>query len=225
MTVLVIAPHADDEALGMGGTISRFSNEGRRVVVAFLTGHGDEKHPLWDRAMWDKIRLEAKEACTSLGVAKVIYRDLPAACLDHTPTWKINQVVTDVLMEVQPEEVYIPFSHDLHQDHQAIAYAATVACRPYLDIGRRVKRVLAYETLSETHLAPPYLSPPFQPNVFVDISGYLDNKLDAMRAYASQLQADHLPRSIEALRALARLRGTHIGVEAAEAFILLRESI
>lgn len=225
MNILVLAPHSDDEVLGMGGTIARFASEGKRVFIAILTGHGEGKHPLWEPAMWDKVRAEAKVACAGLGVTELLFRELPAACLDSVPAWRINQVVTDVLKEVQPEEVYIPFSHDLHQDHQAIAYAATVACRPYLDMGRRVKRVLAYETLSETHLAPPYLAPPFQPNVFVDISECLDKKLEAMRAYASQLQADHLPRSIEALRSLAHLRGTHIGVKAAEAFVLLRESI
>lgn len=209
----------------MGGTIARFAHEGKRVFVAILTGHGAQKHPLWEPVMWDRIRAEAKEACAGLGVEKLIFRELPAACLDITPAWHINQVVADVFNEVQPDEVYLPFSFDLHQDHQAIAYAATVVCRPYLEIGRRVKRVLAYETLSETHLAPPYLAPAFQPNVFVDISGFLEKKLNAMRSYASQLQPDHLPRSIEALRALSRLRGTHIGVESAEAFLLLRESI
>lgn len=225
MKALVLAPHADDEVLGMGGTIARFADEGKQVVVAILTGHGKYKHPLWEPELWDRIRQEAKQSCAGLGVSDVIFRELPAACLDHVPAWEINRIVSDVLREVQPEEVYIPFCHDLHQDHQAIAYAATVACRPYLGVGRQVKRVLAYETLSETHLAPPYLAPAFQPNVFIDISSYLDKKIEAMRAYESQLQADHLPRSIEALRALARFRGTHIGVEAAESFVLLRESL
>lgn len=225
MTVLVLAPHADDEVLGMGGVIARFADEGRQVVVAILTGHGKAKHPLWEPELWDNIRREARQSCAVLGVSELIFRELPAACLDHVPAWEINRVVNDVLMEVQPEEVYIPFIHDLHQDHQAIAYASMVACRPYFGVGRKVRRVLAYETLSETHLASPYLAPAFQPNVFVDISKYLEKKLEAMRAYESQLQADYLPRSIEALRALARFRGTHIGVDAAESFVLLRESV
>lgn len=225
MTILVIAPHADDEVLGVGGTISRLVSEGQKVVVAVLTGHGEEKHPIWPPNSWDTVRAEARNACAIMGVSDLIFRELPAACLDNVPAWKINKTVTEVINEVKPNEIYIPFSHDLHQDHGAIAYAALVATRPYLPSGRIVKRVLAYETLSETHLAPPYLAPAFEPNVFVDISEHLACKLDAMRAYTSQLQDDHLPRSIEALRALARLRGTHIGVNAAEAFVLLRETI
>lgn len=225
MTILIIAPHADDEVLGVGGTISRFAAEGQRVVVAIVTGHGEGKHPLWSPETWTLIRAEAKVACALLGVTELIFRELPAACLDQTPAWQINKVISELIKDIQPTEIYIPFAHDLHQDHQAIAYAALVATRPYLPLGRIVKRVLAYETLSETHLAPPYLFPAFQPNVFIDISAHLDKKLDAMCAYASQLQSENLPRSIAALNALARLRGTHIGVDAAEAFILLRETL
>lgn len=225
MTVLILAPHADDEVLGAGGIIARFATEGRRVVVAIITGHGEEKHPLWSPEVWTSIRAEAKVACAILGVTELIYRELPAACLDQTPAWQINKVISDIIKDIQPTEIYIPFAHDLHQDHQAIAYAALVATRPYLPLGRIVKRVLAYETLSETHLAPPYLFPAFQPNVFIDISAHLDKKLAAMCAYSSQLQSENLPRSVAALSALARLRGTHIGVDAAEAFILLRETL
>ncbi|MCB1467674.1 MAG: PIG-L family deacetylase [Rhizobiaceae bacterium] len=225
MSVLVIAPHADDEVLGMGGCIARFSNLGRRVVVAVLTGHGDKPHPLWKRETWETIREECRQAAKILGVEKVMFRELPAACLDHTPTHRINAVLAALIDEVQPTELYVPFAFDLHKDHGAIAYGVSVITRPYLESANRIKRVLAYETLSETHLAPPYLAPAFQPNVFVDISTTLDLKLSAMRAYASQLQSDNLPRSLAALRSLACLRGTHIGVEAAEAFVLLGEYV
>jgi len=223
MTILVLAPHADDEVLGAGGSIAKSAAAGERVVVAVMTGHGEEKHPLWPRESWDSIRKECRAACDILGVSELMFRELPAACLDHFPVWKINQVVAEVVQEVEPDEIYVPFPHDLHQDHQAISYAAIVAVRPYLPLGRKVKRVLAYEILSGTNLAPPYL-PSFQPTVFVDISEHLERKLEAMRAYRSQLQPDNQPRSIEGLRALARLRGAHIGTSAAEAFVLLRET-
>lgn len=223
MTVLVIAPHADDEVLGMGGTIARIATEGRQVVVAVMTGHGEAPHPIWPRSNWDTVRSECLAAATVLGVSRVVFKELPAACLDATPAWQINRAMQDVFDEVNPDEVYMPFAHDLHRDHVAIAYAATVTTRPYLSSTKSLRRVLAYETLSETHLASPYLAPTFQPNVFVDITTTLEIKLQAMRAYASQLQPDHLPRSIAALRALATLRGTHIGCGAAEGFLLLGE--
>jgi N-acetylglucosamine malate deacetylase 1 len=223
VTILVLAPHADDEVLGMGGSIARLAAEGRRVVVAVLTGHGEGMHPLGPPSLWEAVRAEARTAAEILGVAELLFRELPAAVLDVTPAWQINQVVTDVIREIAPNELYIPFAHDLHQDHQILAYAASVATRPYLPLGQQVRRVLAYETLSETHLAPPYLFPAFQPSVFVDVSDHLDAKLQAMQSYRSQMQPDPLPRSLAALAALAALRGSFIGVRAAEAFVLIRE--
>lgn len=223
MSILVIAPHADDEVLGMGGTIARFACDARRVVVAVMTGHGDMPHPIWAPHTWDKIRSECRTAASLLGVEELVFRELPAACLDHTPAYQINTTVSKLIAEFEPVEVYVPFAHDLHQDHGAIAYAVSVATRPYLQSAYSVRRILAYETLSETHLAPPYLAPSFQPNVFVNITETLEIKIAAMRAYESQLQPDNLPRSIAAINSLAILRGTHIGVPAAEAFLLLGE--
>lgn len=223
MKILIIAPHADDEVLGMGGTIARLVDEGNDVQVAVLTGHGDMPHPLWTPETWDTIRAECHAALQILDCRPPMFRELPAACLDVMPSYQINQVITELIAEIDPIEIYVPFAFDLHKDHGAIAYGVSVAARPYLESARDIRRVLAYETLSETHLSPPYLAPAFQPNVFVDISAHIDRKLDAMRAYASQLQSDNLPRSIAALRALATFRGTHIGVDAAEGFVLLGE--
>lgn len=223
MRILVIAPHADDEVLGMGGAISRLCSEGVDVVVAVLTGHGHAPHPLWPRENWATIRGECLDAAKVMGVTDLRFFELPAACLDVTPAWQINDVVTKLVDEVKPSSIYVPFAFDLHKDHGAIAYAVNVATRPYLPSAKGVVRVLAYETLSETHLAPPYLAPAFQPNVFVDVSAHLDRKLSAMAAYKSQLQPDGLPRSLSTIEALARLRGAHIGVKAAEAFVLLGE--
>lgn len=223
MNILVLAPHADDEVLGMGGTIAKYAAAGHQVTLAVLTGHGDKPHPLWPKESWTKIREECTAAAKIMGVHEVIFRELPAACLDTTPAWQINKVVSEIVTIVSPAEVYIPFHYDLHQDHAAISYALYVAARPYLTTARAIKRVLAYETLSETHLAPPYLMPAFQPNVFVDISETVETKISAMGSYKSQIQPDHLPRSLAALKALATLRGTHIGCHAAEAFVLIGE--
>lgn len=221
MTMLVLAPHADDETLGMGGTIARAVDAGEKVVVAVLTGHGGGDNPVGPPEMWEPIRAECREAMARLGVEDLRFFELPAAMLDHEPVAKANRLVAELIAEVQPEELYVPFAHDLHRDHGAIAYAASVASRPYLPAARSIRRVYAYEVLSETHLAAPGLFPAFAPQHYVDVAATLERKLDAMRAYESQVQPDHLPRSIEGLRALARVRGNHIGSSAAEAFMLL----
>ena len=223
MKILVLAPHADDETLGMGGTISLKGDEGHEVVVAIMTGHGDKEHPLWPRQNWDLIRKEAKEAAKILNVSRLIFKELPAVCIDSIPSWQVNSEVNNIIQEVQPDELYVPFFYDLHKDHNAIAYAALVAARPYLNSSNFIKRILAYETLSETHLNYANTNKSFDPNVYVNISNTLEKKLEAFNKYQSQIQKNNQPRSLENIKNLARLRGSHIGCFAAEAFILLGE--
>lgn len=222
MTILVIAPHADDETLGMGGSIARFVREGKRVVVAILTGPGPEPHPLWPKSMWDEIRAEAAEAMKVLGVTELLFEDLPAACLADVPVHQINKTVSEVIAKVQPEELYLPYLHDLHKDHTALSYAALVHSRAYLEHAKAIKLVAMYETPTETHLLPASLYPAFSPNMWVDISDTVDAKLAAWSCYKSQQQNGRTPRSPEALRALAVMRGGEIGTAAAEGFLVLR---
>jgi len=79
-----------------------------------------------------------------------------------------------------------------------------------------VKRVLAYETPSETDFGIDPRDSGFKPNVFVDIGGQLDRKIELMKIYASEMGEFPFPRSEKALRALAQLRGSQAGFKAAE---------
>jgi LmbE family N-acetylglucosaminyl deacetylase len=119
--------------------------------------------------------------------------------------------------------VLVPFVGDVHIDHQLIFQSAMVAARPHQ--AAYPTMILAYETLSETNWNAPYLTPGFLPNVFVDITDTLDLKLQAIAAYGSQLRASPHERSIEALKALATLRGATVHRPAAEAFVLVRSVV
>jgi LmbE family N-acetylglucosaminyl deacetylase len=222
MTILVIAPHADDETLGMGGTIARMAAEGRDVVVAVMTGPGEEPHPIWAASDWDGTRAEARQAAAVLGVKDLIFGNLPAVCVPDRPVHEVNAAVSKLIASVDPEELYLPFYHDLHQDHSVIAYAAIVHARAYREAGRGIRLVAMYETPTETHLFPPQLNAAFAPSMWVDISDTLETKLAAWSCYASQHHPGATPRSPEAVRALAVSRGADMGVAAAEAFVLLR---
>jgi LmbE family N-acetylglucosaminyl deacetylase len=222
MSILVIAPHADDETLGMGGTIARMAAEGQDVVVAVITGPGEEPHPLWPASDWDRVHHEAREAAARLGVKELIFGNLPAVCVPDRPVHEVNDAVGKLIARVDPEELYLPFYHDLHQDHSVIAYAALVHARAYREAGRGIRLIAMYETPTETHLFPPQLKPPFAPSMWVDVSDTLEAKLDAWSCYGSQQHEGATPRSAEAVRALAVSRGAEIGVAAAEAFVLLR---
>ena len=107
--ILVIAPHADDETIAMGGTIARRAAEGHEVYVAVVTGHGDEgPHPLWPRSTWDVVRGEARRACELLGVKELLFEEIPAVLVSQYPIWKLNRVTAALVERVQPEAALCP---------------------------------------------------------------------------------------------------------------------
>ena len=156
-----------------------------------------------------------------LGVSHSVFLDLPACELDSMSKPQMNSAFCRVVADVKPEIVLIPHYGDMHLDHRWVAEGAMVAVRPLA--APFVKKVLAYETLSETEWNTPSANNAFIPNVWVDISGELDSKIKAMERYRSQLHEFPHPRSLKAIKALAEYRGSTIGAEAAEAFMLIRD--
>lgn len=219
---LIIAPHADDETLGMGGTISKKMAQGEAVTVAIMTGHGNEPHPLGTNDIWDTVRAEAKAAMIHLGKPRLEFFELPAVTLSEYPIHLVNGLVTNLVKDVKPHELYLPFYHDLHNDHRILCNAGLVAARAYLPSSSSIELVAMYETPTETHLMPSAIHNAFTPNLYSDISGYLDRKLDAWSCYKSQHQNGYTPRNPSALQALATMRGSEVGIEAAEGFVTVR---
>jgi len=217
-SVLVIAPHPDDEVLGCGGTIARLADDGHPVTVAIVT----KGTPLFPSSQVRRVRAEARQANRSLGVRQLLFLDLPVTTLHLMPEHKLNAVFSRLIARVKPQKVFLPFPGDRHEDHRQVFDAAMVALRPD---GRRheVNRICCCETVSETHWAAPGLEPAFEPNWHVDITPTLDRKLSAMRLYASQLEEQIPARSITAIEALARFRGSVAGMAAAEAFWIVRD--
>jgi LmbE family N-acetylglucosaminyl deacetylase len=216
--LLVVAPHPDDEVLGCGGLIARSVAAGERVTVCILTRGSPD---VFDDALIEQGRAEARAVHAALGVDQTIFHDFPAPLLDTVARHRIADALGAIIREQAVDTVLIPHQGDIHHEHAIVHEAALVACRPVN--GSPVRRIYAYETLSETEWAPPRGDAAFVPTVFVDISAYLEAKLDAMRGYASQLKEPPHPRSIDGIRALASLRGFTAGLLAAEAFVLIRE--
>lgn len=218
MRVLVIAPHADDEILGVGGTIARHVEEGNQVDVCVVTVG---QVPMFPQSVVTAIRKEALESHNLLGVHESVFLELPAVLLSEIPRYEINGKICEVVGRINPDVVYIPHFGDMHYDHTLVAQAAMVAVRPIN--GCRIKEVYSYETLSESEWNTPHSVNSFIPNTYVNISKQLEKKKNAMACYQSQLKEFPHPRSIKAIEALANLRGSTVGVDAAEAFCLLRK--
>lgn len=218
MKVLVVAPHPDDEILGMGGLTARYVDEGNEVYVCIVT---KGCLPLFSEESVEKVRKECREADSSLGVKETIFLDFPAAMLEDVPRHKLNDALVRTIQRIRPDEVYIPHRGDMQLDHKMVVDAVMVALRPKYE--HVVRRVYAYETLSETGWDVPNVVNEFIPTVYCDISGYLEKKLDALKIYQSQLAEYPNPRSLQAVRTLAMFRGSTVNVRAAEAFSLVRE--
>jgi LmbE family N-acetylglucosaminyl deacetylase len=218
MKTLVIAPHPDDESLGCGGTLLRRKAEGAELGWLIVTGISEEAGWPMDQVKQRDAELQTVEKL--FGFSEVFNLRLPTACIDELPMGELIGHFSAVFKSFQPEEVFLPHRCDVHTDHKAV-FDAVAACTKWFRYPS-VRRVLAYETLSETDFG---LDPDsgFRPNCFVDIGSYLEEKLRILSVYRSELGTFPFPRSLEAIRALATLRGATAGFGAAEAFQLLRE--
>jgi LmbE family N-acetylglucosaminyl deacetylase len=215
--LLVIAPHPDDEILGVGGTMARFARSGGKVTVLTVAAH---KPPLYPPEVHAQTVAEARQAHAAIGVSESVFLDYPAVCMSETPVHELNAAIHQVVRRVEPHILLFPY-WDRHVDHRLVFDAVMVAARP-VGVGRGIKLVAAYETLSETHWNAPHIEPNFTPNWCVDITEFVDVKLQAMTCYASQLHPYPQPRSLEALKALALFRGSQAGFGYGEGFHVVR---
>jgi len=217
--VIVIAPHPDDETLGCGGTLLRYRSQGVAIHWMIVTNMDTD---------FSTDRFTAREREIDIiqnhyGFESVSVLNLPTTRLDTVPVGEFVSRIKSVLDRIEPDTIYLPYRGDVHTDHRAV-FDAAISCTKWFRYPC-IKRILSYETLSETEFGLNPDSNGFRPNVFVDISSHLEKKLDILSVYASELGVFPFPRSIEAVRALAALRGAASGCIAAEAFMLLKEII
>lgn len=218
MNVLVIAPHPDDEVIGCGGTIAKRTQDGNSVYVCVVT-KGVE--PLYRESDTEKTLEDCIRADKMLGVKDTIFLGFPAVMLETVPRYELNKKIHDLIQKILPDEVYIPHRGDMQIDHKMVVDAAMVALRPKFK--HVIRRIYAYETMSETGWDIPNTTNDFIPTVYEDISCTMDLKLSAMKIYESQLSPFPSARSIEAIESLGKYRGAIVNCPAAEAFSLIRE--
>lgn len=215
--ILIVAPHPDDETLGVGGSAAKWVAQGHDVRVLIVSGH---LPPLYPPESFETTIREAKAAFAILGLPEPTLLRVPATFVAKEPTHVLNGRIVEVFRGFAPHVVLTCFP-DRHVDHRVVFDSVLVATRP-VGFGTSIELVAAYETLSETHWNAPFAEPNFMPNWVVDVSDVIERKLDALRCYASQISAFPAPRSVQAVEALAKFRGTQAGFGFGEAFQIIR---
>lgn len=219
--VLCIAVHADDETLGCGGTILKHKAQGDEIHWLLLTGP-TENHPCnFTQEHIDARAERVQRVAAAYGYDSVEYVALPTQLLHTLDLRDIIQKISNVIKKIQPNIIYTMFANDVHSDHR-VAFDAVYSCTksfryPFIE------KIYMMETLSETEFALATPARTFLPNVYVDITDYIDRKLEIMEMYPSELMQEPYPRSLSSIKALARIRGSRSGVMYAEAFQLLYE--
>lgn len=221
--VLVVAAHPDDEVLGCGGTIARLAKEGCDVYIAIL-GEGITsryaRRDQADRKSVEDLHARSRRVVELLGAKELFLQGLPDNRFDTVALLDIVKIIEEWIDKLQPKVIYTQHGGDLNIDHALVYRATLTATRPLA--GSPVKEFYAYEVPSSTEWAFGQFQPPFQPNVFVDISDTLKVKIEAMRLYEDEVRSFPHPRSPEALEAIARRWGSVAGFECVEAFEMIR---
>lgn len=216
--ILVVAVHPDDETLGCGGTLLKHKAQGDEIhwliVTAMTTECGFTPEAIARRAR------EIETVEKMYGFDSVHRLGFSATRLDEVPMSQLVAAMSKVFQSVQPNQVFLPFQHDVHSDHKH-AFAAAYSCTKSFRYPS-VRKVMMVETLSETDFAQSS-NGGFFPNMFVNITEYFERKLEILRTYQSELHPHPFPRSEESIKALALLRGAASGCNYAESFMMLKE--
>jgi LmbE family N-acetylglucosaminyl deacetylase len=211
--ILVVAPHADDETLGCGGSLLKHKKNGDKIYWLLVTKLKK------DHKDYNIKQKEIKKVADMYNFDEVINLNLEPAKIHKIDFQTLIKLIEKQLKLIKPDTIYVPYLNDIHSDHQIIARAMNTFSKwfryPY------IKRFLVYETLSETNFN--FINTNFEPNLFVDISDQMKKKLNILKIYRSEISTHPFPRSQKSVESLAIIRGSSSGYKYAEAFKIIIE--
>jgi LmbE family N-acetylglucosaminyl deacetylase len=220
--ILIVVAHPDDEVLGCGGTIAKFSAGGRKVHVLILGGVTTSRYKnKAEEENWKEkaFKGEADKTAGIFGVASLTRCNFPDNRFDTVPFLEIIKSVEKLKDRIKPDFILTHDYSDLNIDHRLTHQAVITAFRP--EPGHKCAGIAAFEILSSTEFQDPDVTD-FKPNCYVDIAKYMTKKIEAMKCYKSELKKFPHPRSLKGIKYLARKRGMEVCLEYAEAFRVIR---
>ena len=216
MRIMVVSPHPDDESLGAGGSLLKYKSEGHNIFWLNITDM--KKEYGYHQEQIEKRNSEIETVQQEYKFDGFYNLKLKPTGLDEYKLGELIVLIKAVLDEVQPDRLILPYGHDVHSDHRIIfdaAYACTKSFRaPYL------KELYCMEIISETDQAEEAYT--FHPNVYVNITEYIEKKIEILKNYKSEIKQSPYPRNEDAIKGLAALRGATAGYPYCEAFRLLK---
>ena len=218
MRTLVIAPHPDDEILGVGGTLLKRKSEGCKLAWVIITKPGEILN--WSDDKLTKRENQIIEITNKIGFDNVYKLNFSAAALSELLIPTLVKEFSKIIKDFSPNEIFFPHLGDVHTDHKVVHKAVISSTKSFRV--KSIKRLIVYETLSETEYGLDR-SKAFFPNLYIDISKFLEQKLNLMNIYSSEVDSFPFPRSREAILSLARYRGSSCNCSAAEAFEIIKQ--
>lgn len=219
--VLVVAVHPDDETLGCGGTILKHKAQGDEIYWLVMTGPRKGVMPHFTDEFLAKRDAMVNSIAEVYGFNETIKLNFPSQLLHTLDLRDIIHKISDVFKRIQPDVIYTMFCNDVHSDHR-VAFEAVYSCTKSFRYPF-IKQILMIEALSETDFTVATSGNTFVPNIYVDITDFIEKKLEIMSMFKGEVQQEPHPRSLSSIKALARVRGSRAGVMYAEAFQLLYE--
>ncbi|MDO4720818.1 MAG: PIG-L family deacetylase [Peptostreptococcaceae bacterium] len=214
--IMVVSPHPDDETLGAGGSLLKYRNQGKDIFWLNITNMSEDYGYAQERVgkRNDEIRLVNER----YGFRDFLNLELEPAGLEKYTFSEVYPRIADFLLEVKPDTLILPNPSDAHTDHEAVFRWMS----PFTKSFRYpfVQKVLVMEILSETEFSMGNTG--FKPNYFVDVSDFMDEKIEMMKLYESEVGSGNFPRSERNIRALGTLRGSMSDRFYAEGFQLLK---
>ena len=216
--VLVVSAHPDDETLGVGGTLLKHKFEGDSLF--WLNATKIDFSNLDNKKRYKEREKELEKVIELYGFEEFIQMDFITTQLSSQSKIKMIPQLSEIFLRLKPEIIYVVNRSDAHSDHRYLFESVYSASKTFRQPS--IKKILMFECLSETEFSVPLSDFVFLPNYFVDISSYIDQKIEIMKTYSSEMSEPPFPRSESNIRALATLRGSTSGVLAAEAFQVLK---
>jgi len=221
--ILVIVAHADDEAIGCGGTLLKHRDNGDIIQIIYMTNGVSARSTLTDvkeQAEIDNRLNSQQQVCQNLTVDKYHNYDFPDNKMDQVPLIDVTQAIEKIINCFQPNIIYTHHGGDLNIDHRIVHQAVLTACRPQPNSS--INCILTFEVNSSTEWSSNSIGDDFTPNYFVDISNVANEKNHLLTYYQQEMRDFPHSRSIKAINVLNQWRGNQVGIKRAEAFMLIR---